>query len=204
MTEALPKKKKIHCGDRQHSYVTKHIQEALALPNWSKLSVSNKNKSDCMIYNEDRTENCWWECDRASHTTAWYASRCHTNQFLLASQVTRFCRYWLWQNELPVDIILLIGSDHYWKIITCKVAQRESGPTALETHLGWIFSGPTCGPDGYTSAVNVITSQCNHTLKQFWDLESLDINATEVGTLENFDDSAWWSIRSLPSWQLRT
>ncbi len=32
MTEALPKKKKIHCGDRQHSYVTKHIQEALALP----------------------------------------------------------------------------------------------------------------------------------------------------------------------------
>ncbi len=27
------------------------------------------------------------------------------------------------------------------------------------------------------------------TLQQFWDLESLGINATEVGTLENFDDS---------------
>ena len=64
------------------------------------------------------------------------------------------------KGELPIDI--LIGSDHYWKIVTGKVVQGESGPTAIETHLGWVLSGPTCGPDGYTSAVNVITA---HTLE---------------------------------------
>ncbi len=86
---------------------------------------------------------------------------------------------------------------------TGKVVQGESDPTAIETHLGWVLSGPTCGPDGYTSAVNVITAHTlkidaqevktdegmDMTLQQFWDLESLGINATEVGTLENFDDS---------------
>ena len=48
-----------------------------------------------------------------------------------------------------------------------------------------------------TDILNVITA---HTLKidaqevktnegMFWDLESLGINATEIGSLENFDDS---------------
>ena len=81
--------------------------------------------------------------------------------------------------------------------------QGESGPTAIETHLGWVLSGPTCGPDEYISVVNVITAHSLKidaqevktdegmamTLQQFWDLESLGINATEIGTLENFDDS---------------
>ncbi len=104
-------------------------------------------------------------------------------------------------SKLPVNI--LIGSDHYWKIVTGKVVQGESGPTAIETHLGWVLSGPICGLDGYTSAINVITAHTlkidaqevktdegmDMTLQQFWDLESLGINAMEVGTLENFDDS---------------
>ncbi len=78
--------------------------------------------------------------------------------------------------------------------------QGESGPTAIETHLGWVLSGPTCGPDVYTSAITAHTLKIDAqevktdegmdmTLQQFWDLESLGIHATEVGTLENFEDS---------------
>lgn len=53
--------------------------------------------------------------------------------------------------------------------------QGISGPTAIETHLGWVLSGPTCDPDGYTSAVNVITA---HTLK---------IDAQKVKSNEGMD-----------------
>jgi len=104
-------------------------------------------------------------------------------------------------TELPVDI--LIDSDHYWKIVTGEVVRRESGPIAIGTHLGWVLSSPTCIPDNWTSAVNVITAHTlkidsqevktdegmDVTLQQFWDLESLSIKGDEASTLENFDES---------------
>ena len=37
--------------------------------------------------------------------------------------------------ELQIDA--LIGSDHYWQLVTGTVIQAESGPTATQTHLGW-------------------------------------------------------------------
>ena len=37
-------------------------------------------------------------------------------------------------TEMPVD--LLIGSDHYWTIVTGEVVRGETGPIALGTHLG--------------------------------------------------------------------
>ena len=42
------------------------------------------------------------------------------------------------------QIDALIGSDHYWQIATGKVIQRQSGPAAIHTHLGWVLSGPVC------------------------------------------------------------
>lgn len=47
--------------------------------------------------------------------------------------------------EMPVDI--LIGSDHYWTVVTGEVVRGETGPIAIGTHLGWVLSGPTSSAD---------------------------------------------------------
>ena len=39
-------------------------------------------------------------------------------------------------DELQVDD--LIGSDHYWQLVTGQVIQGQNGPTAINTHLGWL------------------------------------------------------------------
>jgi len=59
-------------------------------------------------------------------------------------------------DELKIDV--LIGSDHYWQLVTGKVVR---GPTAIHTQLGWVLSGPvgntsgnnhpsTCQPASYS------------------------------------------------------
>ncbi len=93
------------------------------------------------------------------------------------------------RNDAEVDI--LIGSDQYWKIVTGKTRKGESGPTAIQTRLGWVLSGPV-GEElrQVTHASNLVTI---HTLKcaseeverkndglvqelkKFWDLETLGI-----------------------------
>ena len=42
--------------------------------------------------------------------------------------------------EIEPDILL--GSDQYWSLLTGELIKSTSGPVALNTHLGWIFSGP--------------------------------------------------------------
>ena len=44
-------------------------------------------------------------------------------------------------KDLEID--LLIGSDHYWKVVTGRIVRGDNGPTAIETRLGWILSGPS-------------------------------------------------------------
>ena len=102
---------------------------------------------------------------------------------------------------MPVDI--LIGSEHYWTVVTGEVVCEETGPIAIGTHLGWVLSGPTCNADKGASAVNVITTHTlridsrnvkadegmDLTLQQFWDLEYLGISSDEMSILENFDET---------------
>ena len=45
-------------------------------------------------------------------------------------------------EELQIDA--LIGSDHYWQLVTGQIIQGDSGPTAIHTRLGWVLSGPVC------------------------------------------------------------
>ena len=40
------------------------------------------------------------------------------------------------------ELDTLIGSDHYCKIVMGKTKKGESGPTAIQTKLGWVLSGP--------------------------------------------------------------
>lgn len=41
------------------------------------------------------------------------------------------------EEEAQVDI--LVGADQYWNLVTDRVVQGESGPTAIDTKLSWVF-----------------------------------------------------------------
>ena len=45
-------------------------------------------------------------------------------------------------SELEID--LLVGADFYWTFITGHIIRGEYGRTAVESHVGWILSGPSC------------------------------------------------------------
>jgi hypothetical protein len=70
-----------------------------------------------------------------------------------------------------------------------------NGPTAVETRLGWVLSGPVQGARFQASSTNFISShvlkqeascvqhhdleQLDSQLKRFWDLETLGIGEAE-------------------------
>ena len=90
-----------------------------------------------------------------------------------------------------LTIEVLIGSDYYWSIATGQVKRGQNGPTAIETRLGWVLSGPVNGLLQEKSAlINVVNTCFTHLLKietycdevsldqslqRFWELESLGI-----------------------------
>ena len=46
-------------------------------------------------------------------------------------------------QEEPVDHIdILIGSDHYWDVVTGDISRENDGPVALDSKFGWLLSGP--------------------------------------------------------------
>ena len=49
-------------------------------------------------------------------------------------------------GEDNIDIDILVGSDQYWSLVSGRVVRGEHGPTAIETKLGWVLSGPI--PEG--------------------------------------------------------
>ena len=61
-------------------------------------------------------------------------------------------------TQLQVDV--LIGSDHYWSLITGRVMKGPSGPTAVETKLRWVLSGPVEGDELEGTVVNLVTAHC--------------------------------------------
>ena len=96
-----------------------------------------------------------------------------------------------------LDIDVLIGSDLYWELVTGNIVRGESGPTAIQTKVGWVLSGPT---DQQDVAVN-LTLASTHTLKvdtlsaepslddrlkQFWELESLGVMENETSVYDKF------------------
>ena len=93
-----------------------------------------------------------------------------------------------------LEITILIGANHYWKLVTGKVTHGTTGPTAIHTVLGWVLSGPAPNISDSDATLNLIsahalkvealTLQCNdcnldQRLKEFWDLETLGIRKSE-------------------------
>ena len=88
-------------------------------------------------------------------------------------------------QELHVDV--LVGSDHYWDLITGRVRRGSDGPVAIDTKLGWVLSGPISIPGHTDTSLNLMThallsnsqlieeQTLNETMKSFWELESFGI-----------------------------
>ena len=57
----------------------------------------------------------------------------------------------------------LVGSDQYWQIVTGEVIKGESGPTAMNTKLGWVLSGPV--ESSTVKHESVTNLACTHVLK---------------------------------------
>ena len=102
-------------------------------------------------------------------------------------------------EQLEVD--MLIGSDHYWKLVTGKLISRSDGPTAVHTRLGWVLSGPVEGLQSQNVSCNLVSTHAlrvdayvqeesdrslDRTLKSFWDLESLGIQEGEPDLYQLF------------------
>jgi len=77
------------------------------------------------------------------------------------------------EDELQIDA--LIGSDHYWQLVTGKVVHGESGPTAIHTQLGWVLSSPvgntssnnhpsTCQPASYSMHITHSSNSLDNSL----------------------------------------
>ena len=75
-------------------------------------------------------------------------------------------------------INFLIGADYYWQIVGDNII-RGNGPTAVESKIGYLLSGPVNNMNMPTmsSVFNVLIShkmeECN--LEKFWELESLGV-----------------------------
>lgn len=85
---------------------------------------------------------------------------------------------------------ILLGSDQYWSLLTGEVLKGETGPTALNTHLGWILSGPAQVKEAPASCSTFVThilrvdglcsnKRLEKELCAFWDIESLGITENE-------------------------
>ena len=86
-------------------------------------------------------------------------------------------------TENSFEISLLIGADSYWKIVQNRVV-RGNGPTAVQSRIGYLLSGPLPVHKEKRSItqhmLNVITSPPNPMdLERFWKLESIGITLEE-------------------------
>ncbi len=97
-------------------------------------------------------------------------------------------------------MVVLVGCDHYWDLVTESTCRWEKGPTAIHTNLGWVLSGPTLSsnPVACPSASIVTThllrvdgqpagsTQLAEQLRSFWKLESLGIHEEERMLCDEF------------------
>ena len=83
-------------------------------------------------------------------------------------------------NNENFEISLLVGADHYWDIVQDKII-RENGPTAVQSKLGYLLSGPLPTPDSVHKVANFLSISTSpmmqeDDLQRFWLLESLGIS----------------------------
>ena len=93
----------------------------------------------------------------------------------------------LYMEADTFEIDLLVGADYYWSIVGDKTV-RGSGPTAVESKLGYLLSGPS-GID--INAMNtmickvmVSSEDIESKITDYWNLETIGIKDNEQNTCE--------------------
>ena len=97
------------------------------------------------------------------------------------------------------SIDVLIGSDFYWSVVIGDIIRGDSGPVALNSHLGWLVSGPTKSLSVTSTVSTLIIDGCDHVdrvqcsdsqltqeLSKFWETESIGITGHKSCTTEQF------------------
>ena len=107
-----------------------------------------------------------------------------------------------------MEVYVLIGADYYWHFLTGAIKRGESGPTALQTKVGWVLSGPVQGGSTLNSTqVNFTNTHAlredthdqfmdeslenralERKLAEFWDLEAIGISPEEKSVYERFNE----------------
>ena len=77
------------------------------------------------------------------------------------------------RNSDNFEITLLIGADFYWNIVQDRIV-RGNGPTAVESKIGYLLSGPLSQPNDTSDIgmlhVGTVTGVGTH-IDKFWDVE---------------------------------
>lgn len=95
--------------------------------------------------------------------------------------------------EENFEISLLIRADYYWDIVQNRVVHGQ-GPTAVQSKIGYLLSGPISHSQsnrtryGAATMMNVIAShtQEEYNLEKIWEIESLGVTANNK-SIENSD-----------------
>ena len=98
-------------------------------------------------------------------------------------------------------INLLIGADHYWDVVEDYII-KGNGPTAMESKLGYLLSGPVGATTPRNTTTNIlhVASQPipDPDLQRFWTVESLGIMPKDHTTKSFMELYMTNSIERLP------
>ena len=88
------------------------------------------------------------------------------------------------------EISLLIGADFYWSIVEDHII-RGHGPTAMQSKLGYLLSGPITPPQTVDKTCQVFHTVVQpieeNNINKFWDVESTGtLSATELSSNNQF------------------
>ena len=96
------------------------------------------------------------------------------------------------RNSVQVDV--LIGADHYYSFLTgvCKRGENPESLVAVESHFGWILTGPVDSYSKQTSAMltMVENNEVTASLRRFWELESIGITETVYPAMSQEEELA--------------
>ena len=197
----------------QRSYVTTTVKDKLRLPSERKQTISVKTfgSTEENTQSVDVVHLCITTehgddvqlsafvipliCDPLQSQSIVHASVTHAHLRGL-----KLADYSTVEDDILVDI--LVGSDQYWQLVSGKVVRGEDGPTAIQTKLGWVLSGPTNGAvqndqqqnnlvtthvlKTATKPVDITNESLDGSLQRFWDLESLGVRPRSV--YEEFEE----------------
>ncbi|KAK3737647.1 hypothetical protein QZH41_007520 [Actinostola sp. cb2023] len=93
-----------------------------------------------------------------------------------------------------VEVDVLIGADFYYSFATgnCKRGNSPTSPTAVESNLGWILTGPVENTSKSTTSVLAVVenNEITDSLKRFWELESIGITENKNPVLSKEEQRA--------------